>query len=104
MNGEWDSGNAHVGENVPGLDALTRERLGRRMQEMYEPVVDEPLDPRLAELLHALDLARDAAGRGPRASGRTSGPRRPSATPSRVAVLPCSAMLIPGTLISARRF
>ncbi|GJD58904.1 hypothetical protein [Methylobacterium dankookense] len=62
MNVEWDSGDARIGADVPVLDALTRERLGRQMQEMYEPVVDEPLDPRLAELLHAPDLARDAAG------------------------------------------
>jgi hypothetical protein len=26
---------------------------------MYEPVIDEPLDPRLAELLAALAQARD---------------------------------------------
>lgn len=61
MNAERTVGTARVGEDVPALDALTRERLGRQMQEMYEPVLDEPLDPRLAELLHALKLARDAA-------------------------------------------
>ena len=43
----------------PSLDALARERLGRLMQEMYEPVLDEPLDPRLAELMQELQQARD---------------------------------------------
>ncbi|GJE43013.1 hypothetical protein F6X53_29570 [Methylobacterium soli] len=44
---------------LPSLDALARERLGRLMQEMYEPVLDEPLDPRLAELMQELQQARD---------------------------------------------
>lgn len=61
MDAEWEHGTAGLNEDVPALDALMRERLGRQMQEMYEPVLDEPLDPRLAELLHALDLARGAA-------------------------------------------
>ncbi|MDR7040503.1 hypothetical protein J2X36_005286 [Methylobacterium sp. BE186] len=51
-----------LGEDAPILDASTRERLGRRMREMYEPVLDEPLDPRLAELLQALEQARSAHG------------------------------------------
>jgi len=46
-------------EDGLALDAMTRERLGRQMREMYEPVIDEPLDPRLAELLAALAQARD---------------------------------------------
>ncbi len=41
------------------LDAMTRERRGRQMRERYEPVIDEPLDPRLAELLAALAQAKD---------------------------------------------
>ncbi|AWN43445.1 hypothetical protein [Methylobacterium durans] len=45
----------------PVLDALTRERLGRYLQEIYEPVVDEALDPRLAELMQALEQARTVA-------------------------------------------
>lgn len=46
MNAGWDSGGARIDGDVPALDALTRERLGRQMQEMYEPVIDQPLDPR----------------------------------------------------------
>lgn len=42
----------------PTLDALTRERLGRQLQMIYEPVIDEPIDPRLAELMRQLDLDR----------------------------------------------
>ena len=45
--------------DLPSLGALARERLGRLMQEMYEPVLDEPLDPRLAELMQELQQARD---------------------------------------------
>ncbi|MFC6738865.1 hypothetical protein [Methylobacterium tardum] len=44
-----------MGEDAPTLDAQTRENLGRRMQELYEPVWDEEFDPRLAGLLRALD-------------------------------------------------
>ncbi|WP_378992422.1 hypothetical protein [Methylobacterium gregans] len=40
------------------LDALARERLGRQLQALYEPVLDEGLDPRLAELLRQLDRDR----------------------------------------------
>jgi hypothetical protein len=40
------------------LDALTRERLGRQLQMIYEPVIDEPIDPRLAELMRQLDMDR----------------------------------------------
>lgn len=47
-------------EDGLALDAMTRERLGRQMRELYEPVIDEPLDPRLAELMQALEQARAA--------------------------------------------
>lgn len=43
------------------LSEMTRLRLGRQLQAMYEPVIDEPLDPRLAELMMQLD--RDRAGK-----------------------------------------
>lgn len=43
------------------LSEMTRRRLGRQLQAMYEPVIDEPLDPRLAELMMQLD--RDKAGK-----------------------------------------
>jgi hypothetical protein len=33
-------------------------RLGRQLQALYDPVIDEALDPRLAELLHQLDADR----------------------------------------------
>ena len=42
----------------PSLDQLTRLRLGHQLQALYEPVIDEQLDPRLAELLQQLDLDR----------------------------------------------
>ncbi|TXN23616.1 MULTISPECIES: hypothetical protein [Methylobacterium] len=47
-------------EAQPMLNALTRQRLGRQLQAMYEPVIDEALDPRLAELLQQLDRDRKA--------------------------------------------
>lgn len=37
------------------LDAQTRERLGRHLQALYEPVLDEALDPRLAALIRQLE-------------------------------------------------
>jgi len=40
------------------LSEMTRLRLGRQLQAMYEPVIDEPLDPRLAELMMLLDQDR----------------------------------------------
>lgn len=44
----------------PRLDELTRVRLGRQLQALYEPVIDEALDPRLAELLRQLDVDKGA--------------------------------------------
>ncbi|MGY2053082.1 hypothetical protein [Methylobacterium sp. JK268] len=44
------------------LDAATRERLGQELQALYAPVLDEVLDPRLAELLE--QLKRDRADLG----------------------------------------
>ncbi|MGU3538924.1 NepR family anti-sigma factor [Methylobacterium sp. A54F] len=49
-------------DHAPLLDANTRERLGRQLRALYDPVVDEPIDPRLAELLSQLDRDKDAAG------------------------------------------
>lgn len=43
---------------APVLDAQTRLRLGRQLRAMYDPVIDEALDPRLAELLQQLDADR----------------------------------------------
>jgi hypothetical protein len=57
---DGDEGLGPRAEEVLALDAMTRERLGRQMREMYEPVIDEPLDPRLAELMQALEQARAA--------------------------------------------
>lgn len=42
----------------PTLKDATRLRLGRELQALYEPVIDEPLDPRLAELMRQLDADR----------------------------------------------
>ncbi|AWN46442.1 hypothetical protein DK419_09035 [Methylobacterium terrae] len=49
----------------PTLDAASRERLGRYLQALYEPVLDEGLDPRLAELLTQLDRDRAEREGGP---------------------------------------
>ena len=49
---------------TPVLDAQTRTRLGRQLRALYDPVIDEMLDPRLAELLQQLDADRaDETGR-----------------------------------------
>ena len=58
-------------DGSPTLDAASRERLGRYLQALYEPVLDEGLDPRLAELLHQLDRdrAETEGGPGPDAPG-----------------------------------
>lgn len=45
----------------PILDAQTRVRLGHQMRAMYDPVIDEALDPRLAELLQQLDADRSGS-------------------------------------------
>ncbi|MCJ2048581.1 NepR family anti-sigma factor [Methylobacterium sp. J-070] len=42
----------------PVLDGPTRQRLGRQLRALYDPVIDEALDPRLAELLRQLDADR----------------------------------------------
>ncbi|APX85072.1 hypothetical protein BV511_10330 [Methylorubrum extorquens] len=42
----------------PILDARTRLRLGRQLQALYEPMLDEVLDPRLAELMAQLEVDR----------------------------------------------
>jgi hypothetical protein len=42
----------------PVLDGPTRLRLGHQLRAMYDPVIDEALDPRLAELLQQLDADR----------------------------------------------
>ncbi|WP_027171100.1 hypothetical protein [Methylobacterium sp. 10] len=41
------------------LTETTRRRLGEELQALYEPVIDEPLDPRLAELMKQLEADRD---------------------------------------------
>jgi hypothetical protein len=42
----------------PVLDEFTRRRLGRQLRALYDPVIDEPIDPRLAELLQQLEADR----------------------------------------------
>ena len=44
---------------APVLNEAIRHRLGQAMQAMYEPVIDEPLDPRLAELMQQLASDRE---------------------------------------------
>ena len=53
-----------IERTVPVLDPSTRLRLGRQLRALYDPVIDEPLDPRLAELLQALDADRRAVSGG----------------------------------------
>lgn len=48
----------------PILDARIRLRLGRQLQALYDPVLDEDLDPRLAALLQQLEQDRQAPERG----------------------------------------
>lgn len=52
------SSSATDADSDPILDARTRLRLGRQLQALYEPVLDEVLDPRLAELLSQLEIDR----------------------------------------------
>jgi hypothetical protein len=48
----------------PNLDAQTRVRLGHELRALYDPVIDEALDPRLAELLQQLDADRAGGASG----------------------------------------
>jgi hypothetical protein len=52
-----------VSVQAPALDDATRLRLGRELRTLYDPVIDEPLDPRLAELLQQLESDRSGSGR-----------------------------------------
>jgi hypothetical protein len=47
-----------IPSSSPVLDGPTRLRLGHQLRAMYDPVIDEALDPRLAELLQQLDADR----------------------------------------------
>lgn len=47
-----------VPAQAPALDEFTRRRLGRELRALYDPVIDEPIDPRLAELLQQLEADR----------------------------------------------
>ena len=40
------------------LSEATRVRLGQELKALYEPIIDEPLDPRLAELMQQLEADR----------------------------------------------
>ena len=51
-----------VAARAPVLDDATRHRLGRELRALYDPVIDEPLDPRLAELLDQLEVDRSGPG------------------------------------------
>jgi hypothetical protein len=47
---------------APTLDDMTRRRLGRELRALYDPVIDEPLDPRLAELMQQWEADRGGSG------------------------------------------
>ncbi len=51
-----------VQAQAPVLDEFTRRRLGRELRALYDPVIDEPIDPRLAELLQQLETDRADIG------------------------------------------
>lgn len=51
-----------VSAQPPVLDEFTRRRLGRELRALYDPVIDEPIDPRLAELLQQLETDRGGSG------------------------------------------
>ena len=51
-------------DDRPILDAGTRLRLGMQLQAFYEPVLDEVLDPRLAELMKQLERDQQQAQAG----------------------------------------
>lgn len=51
-----------ISAQAPALDDMTRRRLGRELRALYDPVIDEPLDPRLAELLQQLETDRGGSG------------------------------------------
>ena len=55
---------APVPDPGPTLDACTCLRLGLQLQAIYDPVLDEVLDPRLAELLQQLESDRDQVQAG----------------------------------------
>lgn len=48
----------------PILDARTRLRLGLQLQALYEPVMDEVLDPRLAALMKQRERDQQQAQAG----------------------------------------
>lgn len=60
--------NAHPSGSVltdePILDGRTRLRLGLQPQALYEPVMDEVLDPRLAALMKQLERDQQQAQAG----------------------------------------
>ncbi len=60
----------HHSSGGPILDAATRERLGRELQVLYDPVLDEQLDPRLAALLTQLDEDRKSVRETRRSAAR----------------------------------
>lgn len=55
---------ASAPDHGPILDARTRLRLGLQLQAIYEPVLNDVLDPRLAELLRQLECDRDQTQAG----------------------------------------
>ena len=55
---------ASVSDHGPILDARTPLRLGLQLQAIYEPVLDEVLDPRLAELMKQLERDQQQAQAG----------------------------------------
>jgi len=46
---------ANSNDPAPVLDACTRAQLGRQLQKVYAPVLEQKLDPRLAKLLLRLE-------------------------------------------------
>jgi hypothetical protein len=47
-----------VTPDAPILSDAVRHQLGRQLQALYDPIIDETLDPRLAELMQQLKMDR----------------------------------------------
>ena len=51
-------GATSVTPDAPILSDTIRHQLGRQLQALYDPIIDETLDPRLAELMEQLKMDR----------------------------------------------
>lgn len=52
-------------DTSPKLDERTRTRLGEQLRRLYDPVIEEQLDPYLVELLQLLAQGSDRPDHSP---------------------------------------